>query len=365
MKISQKYKRLCILATSCALISAGSLSAINTSKSINATYRNIGITYNGLSKPVAIEPFLVEGSTYVPLRTVSEILGANVIWQPETNTVSITDDRSSITELQQQLSVANYKLTNTENELKEVKEELEKYKSNGSSNTTNGTNNSASSLKDTEDYLYDTFSDAISGVEFDFYLSESGSKLNVIMSYDSRASESNFNKASQRTIEGFMKKIGDNIAATHKNIEIEGTIEYANGDEEKAAFTRSKTGKYIFTYPFDEDTLTELVEDELGSSMSLGSEVGSAVIDSVTTAIRTSTSKINVKIYVKLSDEGFAKWDNLSHSLKERYVEDDLLDIEDIVLTRTNYDYDLTITLLTTDGEELAYLDEDSDISVN
>ncbi|MGN0162001.1 MAG: DUF1961 family protein [Candidatus Ornithomonoglobus sp.] len=42
-----------------------------------------------------VEPFLQDGTTYLPIRAVSEALGKNVLWDEETQTVSITDKNIS------------------------------------------------------------------------------------------------------------------------------------------------------------------------------------------------------------------------------------------------------------------------------
>lgn len=59
------------------------------SKSITVTFRNIRILLNGEEKRPALEPFIFNGSTFVPLRFVSESLGFDVGWNGTTNTVSI------------------------------------------------------------------------------------------------------------------------------------------------------------------------------------------------------------------------------------------------------------------------------------
>lgn len=62
-------------------------------KALNATYKNISITLNGKKitlKDVngkTVEPFLIDGTTYVPVRAVSEALGLDVDWNGKDNTV--------------------------------------------------------------------------------------------------------------------------------------------------------------------------------------------------------------------------------------------------------------------------------------
>lgn len=62
----------------------------------NLHYNNIKITLNGKEiKPVDangtyVEPFIIDGTTYLPVRAVSGALGLGVAWDGETNTVKLT-----------------------------------------------------------------------------------------------------------------------------------------------------------------------------------------------------------------------------------------------------------------------------------
>lgn len=63
--------------------------ASSGSKNILAAFRNIKIVINGETKSSAQEPFIVNGSTYVPLRFISESVGMSVNWDGPTNTIDI------------------------------------------------------------------------------------------------------------------------------------------------------------------------------------------------------------------------------------------------------------------------------------
>lgn len=72
--------------------------------SIQISYRNgITVKLNGAKAALAdangktVEPFIYNGSTYLPLRSVSEALGLDVDWDASTSTVSITGGHDSYT----------------------------------------------------------------------------------------------------------------------------------------------------------------------------------------------------------------------------------------------------------------------------
>lgn len=69
----------------------GSISvyALTGTKPIEVIYNNIKITLDGKVVNMDVEPFQYEGRTFVPVKFVSEALGANVKWNAETKTVEI------------------------------------------------------------------------------------------------------------------------------------------------------------------------------------------------------------------------------------------------------------------------------------
>jgi len=63
----------------------------NIGKSIQVTYRNISILVNGKIVPSEQEPFIYQGRTFVPLRTIGEAVNKKVEWDNIKNQVTITD----------------------------------------------------------------------------------------------------------------------------------------------------------------------------------------------------------------------------------------------------------------------------------
>ena len=60
-------------------------------------YRDIKVTLNGEQLVLAdangnpVEPFIIEGTTYLPVRAIANALGLNVGWDGETGTVILTE----------------------------------------------------------------------------------------------------------------------------------------------------------------------------------------------------------------------------------------------------------------------------------
>ncbi len=78
-----------VIVISCAVY------AQNISKPINATYRNIKLVVDGIEvtpKDVdgnIVEPFIYNGTTYLPVRAVGQAFNKNVEWDGNTSTVYI------------------------------------------------------------------------------------------------------------------------------------------------------------------------------------------------------------------------------------------------------------------------------------
>lgn len=69
--------------------------AATGTKTLQASYNSIKIVIDGeliTPKDAAgkvVEPFIADGTTYLPVRALATAFGKNVIWEQETNTVYI------------------------------------------------------------------------------------------------------------------------------------------------------------------------------------------------------------------------------------------------------------------------------------
>jgi hypothetical protein len=85
-----KFKQLVVgIMIGVILSSCIPVLAENGIKTISVLYNNIKITVNGKEIKTNVEPFQYNGNTFVPVRFVSEALGANVNWNDKTKTIEI------------------------------------------------------------------------------------------------------------------------------------------------------------------------------------------------------------------------------------------------------------------------------------
>ena len=379
MKMSKNYKKLCLALGLSGIIGAGAITAQSGTQNVQATYRNIQVNYNGVNQSMAVEPFLVNGSVYVPLRAVGDIFGASASWQPASNTVVLTGGSSASS--QEEITQLKYQIAALTQELSTANAELAQYKANNSTNNSNNSNTNTSGsnitkeqLKQTEDYLNSNFSDYFNNITMNYTLSNTSNQINVEISYETRAENTTFDKLSQSKIEAFMKKIGDNIAATHSDIAISGTIEYTKDSQEKASFTRNKNGKYSYNHAFDEDTIKDAIEDVSGSTFYFNNiNCRPLSIDNTEINIREAKSAVNVKLYLSTSTSFRDIWgkkvdstnntttEAISESDRKRAVTSQLTDLQDAIMDVTN-GYEVSISVYY-DSNQIAEIDADGKIS--
>ena len=85
---------LMVLSSTTSVLAAGT-----KTKTATLTYSNIEVTIDG--KQVELkdknEPFVIDGTTYLPVRAIGEALGLDVAWDGETSTVALTTKSASTT----------------------------------------------------------------------------------------------------------------------------------------------------------------------------------------------------------------------------------------------------------------------------
>lgn len=84
-----KKNKIALLLIACLI--AQTCYAKTGTQNIKATYRNIRIMYNNKVQQINPEPFIIDGSVYVPLRSVGTIFDCKSQWDAKQNTVFLTD----------------------------------------------------------------------------------------------------------------------------------------------------------------------------------------------------------------------------------------------------------------------------------
>ncbi|MDF2879390.1 MAG: copper amine oxidase N-terminal protein [Clostridia bacterium] len=287
---------------------------------------NIGISYNGQIKSLSNQPFLVDGATYVPLRAVSEIMGANVNWA--NNTVYITSPITSTVSSEQEIAAKNFEIASLKQQLEVAKKELETFKGTG---TTAGSNLTTAAVNATLSNIESEYEDEHS-IDWEFDLRIVSSRLELTVSYDSRNDDSRFNRLSESKRKAFIKDICYDISDRHNDVEIRGTIEDSRTDTEKASFKYTKSG----SYQYDEKASLSLrdLEDDLERSYTKINCIGFNIpIKYIELSERSGTLTFTIRTDLRYDGNDFReKWNNTAPSYKrdlEKLLGDIRDDIED------------------------------------
>ena len=92
----KRYKQLVIGYLLGAVTFTAIPSMAKSVKQLQASYDDIKIKINGQQIKTDKEPFVIEGSTYVPVRFVAENLNKEVKWDGKTSTIEINDKSNTV-----------------------------------------------------------------------------------------------------------------------------------------------------------------------------------------------------------------------------------------------------------------------------
>lgn len=92
----KKITKLIVAAICLAAFSASAAFASNVARTITVYYQDIKMYVDGQRVNTSSEPFIYNGSTYLPVRAISEALGEEVYWDGNTKSVYIGERPKTI-----------------------------------------------------------------------------------------------------------------------------------------------------------------------------------------------------------------------------------------------------------------------------
>ncbi len=87
---------LTVIATTTIICATQSIMATVKNIEIPVSYNDIEIIIDGQLLKTEKEPFIYDGTTYLPVRAVAEAVGKEVEWVPQTNTVLLTTNNQYV-----------------------------------------------------------------------------------------------------------------------------------------------------------------------------------------------------------------------------------------------------------------------------
>ncbi|WP_102345081.1 stalk domain-containing protein [Bacillus sp. Marseille-P3661] len=313
-----------------------SVDASQARKSLDAHYNNIKIMNNNqlVSVEPSDEPFIVNGTTFIPLRMMGELFNKSVIWDGVTQTIKIADNSTPISQatidsLKAQISAKDAQILKLQTELNNLKgKEVD--------------------LGDLEDQLNDDYGDYDDIDDVEIFLAGDEDLIDIRIDVDSR----DWDDLSDSEKEDFLQEIVDDILDDYEDAEIEGTIKDGYNSDTLATFESNSDGDIEFENTgVDLDDLEDQLNDDYEDFRDL---------DDVAISLSGDEEDIDITIEVDKAD-----WDTLDEDEKLDFLQDivdDMLDeFEDAFIDGRINDSDNASRLDTfyADGED------DGDVTID
>jgi hypothetical protein len=311
--MKQRTKKLIIFALVGLLVlsTVPMASAASVSKNIEAWFSGIKIIANGKTVVSNLEPFIYNGSTYVPVRMAAEALGKQVDWNSASNSVIITDGPADtattqeITQLRALLSMKDAEIARLEKQL----DELESKKD---------------AADDLESYLIDEYEEW-EDIEFDFSVKGDEDELELTIEVDLGDYSREWSRLDEDDIEDWLEDICDYVEDEYPDADFSGTIEDIDEDETLVEFSVSSSGRLSadFLSSVDFDQLEEDLEDYYGYDLDYEYDDDFGSMEAYFTVDGDEDDEeVNVTVYVDY-DEYKDEWDAIANtSVGEDWIED-------------------------------------------
>ena len=371
--MSHKIKKAIVIAA-VGTLGFGAITTIAEPLSVKleAVYNNIRVKVNGAYKTAQNQPFMVNGSVYVSLRDVGEMIGSQVDWDGANQTVEIQTGGANSSELEAEVAQKNFQIATLQSENKKLLEKIAMYEENDTDEDEDDDKDDTklTDLDAIQEMIEDDYGTDYS-VDWDFELSKVGTRLKLEVDYDGDTDHKDFANISETKLETFLENILDDIQyAYDDSIEVYGDVYDKDDQEVRAEFKIDEDGDVSVVikdnYSFDSSDLSDY-EDDLEDTYKLlprlALESFSEVIRIDEIELDKSGDTVHYKVHTSYPNGGSydSQWDHLG-SRDESTLEDFMSDIASDIEDEFNVD-DVEGTLYNEDEDVLARY-EDGEIDM-
>ena len=217
----------------------------------NVQYGGVNVYYNGSYQNSGSQAVMIDGTTYLPIKSLEQMLGYSIQWDTNTKTISINGyNYSAATSSQAEIQAKNAEIEALRKELASLKNEgvVASTSNNSSSyNTTTGKDITSSEVSDTRRELESRFSDYFNNVDLDFSLSLSSNRLRVTIEIDDSSDYREFTRLSRSNVKSFLEDVCYFIRQRHDDIQITGVVEYTRNGNDLYSFNYSKSDNFTYS----------------------------------------------------------------------------------------------------------------------
>lgn len=224
--------------------------AAETFTNLRAYYKEIKIFKNGQQVQLDVKPFIVDGTTYVPVRAIANLVNKDVTWDQATYSIGINDKvDATAAALTTKMIQQEITITNLEAKVKSLEAQIVAQKDDDYD------------LDDLEDFLNDEY-DEYRNIEFDITLGGDEDEIEVEIYVDFDDYDDEWDDLTNTQIKSYLQNIVNDIEDEFEDAEIEGFIE--NDDDELVSFYITSKGVLVVDYDGNSNDLDlDDLEDDL------------------------------------------------------------------------------------------------------
>ncbi|MCM3145843.1 stalk domain-containing protein [Brevibacillus sp. MER 51] len=204
------------LILSTTLIPTSSQAATGT-KNLQAKYNNIKVIYNGAAVPTTIEPFIVNGTTYIPLRMMAGVFSKDVAWDGAKYTITVKDLPNS--QHANELAARDAQIRSLQNTIDSLNKEITDLK-NSKKNNSSKDDDDLDDLEDDLNNYYDDYKD----IEWKISLSGDEDDIDVEIQVDREEFEDEYEDLDESDFEELVEKVVEDIWDEFEDADIDGEI---------------------------------------------------------------------------------------------------------------------------------------------
>lgn len=314
----KKGKNLVALMLCLAMCSVP-MQAASDSRKKDVQYGGVNVYYNGTYQNEGSQAIVIDGVTYLPVKSLEGMLGYSVQWDSDTKTININGSTyTAATSAQAEIQAKNAEIEALRKELQTLKNEGVVASSSSGYTTTSGKEITNSELSDTRRELDSRFSDYFNNVDLDFALSLSSNRLRVTIEIDDSSDYREFTRLSRSNVKSFLEDVCYFIRQRHDDIQITGVVEYTRNRNDLYSFNYSKNDNFSYSegddyyyddyYNYYETDLLRIINqntslgiDDYSNSISFRD--GSTKVD-----ISDNREEIYFYIYIDVTDDIKTAW---------------------------------------------------------
>ncbi|MED4782177.1 stalk domain-containing protein [Brevibacillus choshinensis] len=216
-------------------------------KNLSATYNNIKVLYNGNQVSTTIEPFIVNGTTYIPLRMMAGVFNKDINWDGTNYTINVKDQADPGYEAQ--LSAKDAEIKRLQDKIDDLNAEIDDLEDELDDDDSSS-DDFDDDLSDLEDTLNEDYGD-YEGLEWDITLDGDEDEIEVEIAIDFDDYEDDFNDLSEKKLKSLVEDIVNDIWSDFEDSDVTGVIIDSSSDDEQYEFEGDSSDETI-TFDGDE-----------------------------------------------------------------------------------------------------------------